>query len=299
MTVLTNKHGLPQTLVNMAMRDTYTKGAARISITELINSPRIRIMRAKHRDMIVEDVADRLWALMGRALHHVVEQGADSEHLPEERLFLEVHGIKISGGIDLQIVRRDVDGNPIAVDLSDYKLTSAWAVMNPKMDWERQLNCYAHLVEKTKGIPVTGLTINAIVRDWSKREARRNPDYPQAPMVVLPIRLWEADEREYYVKTRVLMHLDAERADDWGESLPRCSDEERWYRPGKLAVVKDGRVRALKLFEENEREAAEAHAAENKAKVEARPGENKRCEEYCPVAEWCDQFAKIKETANG
>lgn len=291
---VTNRHGLPQTLVNLAMRDTYTRGAAHISVTELIGSPRIRIMRGRHKGEIVQDVSEMLWSLIGRALHTVVEHGADEDHIPEERLFLEVNGWKVSGGIDLQVTNRDVDGNPISVALSDYKFTSAWAVMNVKPDWERQLNCYAHLVEQVKGVPVTGLSINAIIRDWSRREAARKPEYPQAAAQVVPIRLWSTEERASYIKRRVEMHQDAERRDAWQEDLPLCTDEERWFAPGKLAVVKDGRVRALKLFEANETEQAEAYAAENKAKVEVRPGENKRCDTFCPVSQWCEQYAAIK-----
>lgn len=295
--VLTNKHGLPQTLVNLARRDTYTRGAARISVTELIGSPRIRIMRGRHRDEIITDVSEQLWSLVGRALHSVVEMGADEDHLPEERLFAEIMGWKISGGIDLQRTGVDEDGVTTVV-LSDYKFTSAWAVMNPKLDWERQLNCYAWLVEAVKGWKVEGLAINAIVRDWSRHEAKRRDDYPKAAMAVLPQRLWSMEEREAYINERVRVHQDAERRDAWNEALPECSDDERWFRPGKLAVVKDGRMRALKLFEAHEIEAAQAYADENKARVEARPGQNTRCEEFCPVSQWCEQWVKIKE-ANG
>lgn len=292
---ITNKHGLPQTLVNLASRDRYSRGAAKISVTELIGSPRIRIMRGRHHEQIVEDVADRLWSLLGSALHYVVEQGADQDHLTEERLFATVKGWRISGGIDLQIADRDpMTQEPTSVALSDYKMTSAWSVMNPKSDWERQLNCYAFLVETVKGLPVTALSINAIIRDWRRKEAQRNPDYPQAPLVVLPIPLWSMAQRTDYVRERVEIHQDAERNDAWNEDLPHCTDEERWYRPGKIAVVKDGRVRALKVFDAGEEEAAEAYAAENKARVEVRPGEHVRCEEFCPISAWCDQWASIK-----
>lgn len=294
---LTNKHGLPQTLVNLARRDTYTRGSAKISVTELIGSPRIRIMRGRHRDEIVSDVSEQLWSLVGRALHSVVEMGADDDHLPEERLFAEVNGWKISGGIDLQRTGVDEDGTATVI-LSDYKFTSAWAVMNPKLDWERQLNCYAWLVEKVKGWRVEGLAINAIVRDWSRHEAARRQDYPKAAMAVLPQRLWSMEEREAYVRERVLVHQDAERRDAWDEALPECSDEERWFRPGKIAVVKDGRVRALKLFDADQLEEAKVYAAENKASVEVRPGANTRCEEFCPVSAWCEQFARMKEVGS-
>lgn len=292
--IITNRYGLPQTLVNLAMRDNYTRGASHVSVTQLINSPRIRIMQDRHKAEIVQDVSEMVWSLIGRALHSVVERGADEDHLPEERLFLDINGWRISGGIDLQVSNRDVDGNPISVALSDYKFTSAWAVMNQKPDWERQLNCYAFLVEQVKGVPVTGLSINAIIRDWNRREAARKPEYPVAPAQVIPIRMWSPEERSQYIVERVTLHQDAERRDAWQEPLAECTDEERWYSPGKLAVVKEGRMRALKIFDEAEREAAEAYAEANKARVEARPGENKRCDAFCPVSRWCEQYAAMR-----
>ena len=292
---ITNKHNLPQTLVNLALRDTYSRGNANISVTELIGSPRIRILRSEmtNKNMIVTDVSEILWPLLGRALHYVVEQGADEQHVAEERLFTQVAGWRLSGGIDLQILGTGADGER-QVAISDYKMTTAWAVMNPKPDWERQLNCYAYLVEKLRGWTVIGLTINAVVRDWSRHEAERRESYPAVPLVVLPQTLWSFAERERYVTERMKLHQDAERRFDWGEPMPECTDEERWFRPGKLAVMKEGRVRALRLFDTHEREEAEEYARENKGYIEERPGENTRCDSYCQVAQWCDQYKKLK-----
>lgn len=293
MSNITNKHNLPQTLVNLASRNTYSRGSARISVTELIGSPQIRILRNEKRSEIVTDVSEMLWSLLGSAMHHVVEQGADDQHIAEERLFAEVAGWKLSGGIDLQVLGSASDGGQ-EVALSDYKTTTAWAVMNPKPDWERQLNCYAYLVEKTRGWTVTSLTINAIVRDWSRHEAARRDDYPQVPLVVLPQTLWSPQAREAYVTERMKIHQDAERAFDWGEQMPECSEEERWFKPGKLAVMREGRVKALKLFDTNDKERAEEYAKENKGYVEERRGENTRCENFCPVSQWCEQFKAIQ-----
>ncbi len=293
MTNITNKHNLPKTLVNLAMRDTYSRGKANISVTELIGSPRIRVLKNTHKGEITSDVSELLWSLLGRAVHTIVEQGADEQHIAEERLFADVNGWKLSGGVDLQTLGSGADGEQI-VALSDYKVTSAWAVMNPKPDWERQLNVYAYLVEKVRGWTVESLTINAIVRDWSKHEAARREGYPATPIVVLPQVLWSPQERERYVLERMKVHQDAETRHDWGEAMPECSDEERWFKPGKLAVMKEGRVRAIKLFDVGQRDEAEALAKEKGAKVEERSSENTRCENYCPVSAWCGQWDAIK-----
>jgi hypothetical protein len=293
MVTVTNNLNLPQTLVNLARRDNYSRGKSRLSVTQIIDSPRVRVLREKHDNEIVTDVSDMVWPLMGRAFHYVVEQGADNEHLPEERLFMTVNGWVISGGVDLQ--RLGVEpGGTVSVAISDYKLTSAWAIMNNKADWERQLNIYAHLVEKTKGYRVKGLEIIAVCRDWNRHEAGYKEGYPQAPISIVPQRLWDEAERASYIQSRVALHQEAERLQEWGESPPECSEEERWYRPGKLAVMKPGGKRALKVFEWDERDEAEEFAKANKAEVEERPGLNTRCESFCSVSAWCEQFKKIK-----
>jgi hypothetical protein len=283
--IITNKYNLPQTLVNLANRDNYSRGKAQISVTELIGSPKIRILKREHQHEMVTDVSDMLWSLLGRAVHSIVEEGADENHIAEERLYATVNGWTLSGGIDLQIL---VAGKRVA--LSDYKVTSAWAVMNEKADWERQLNCYAYLIQKSRGLAVDGLTIYAIIRDWSRHEAARRPDYPQIPFALLPQRVWSFEEREAYVLERIRLHQKAESQHDWSEEMPLCTNEERWHRPGKLAVMKDGRVKALKLFEVTERKEAEAYAGEQKARVDERPGEDIRCQTYCPVQQWCSQY---------
>jgi hypothetical protein len=126
---ITNKSGLPQTLVNVMERDPYTRGGARLSVTQLIGSPRISILRARHDHEMETDVTDGIWSMMGRAMHSLAEAGADAAHIAEERIHTTVLGWTLSGGIDLQILRDGV------VAIEDYKVTSAWAVMNDKPEW--------------------------------------------------------------------------------------------------------------------------------------------------------------------
>jgi hypothetical protein len=285
--VIKNSYGAPQTLVNWMKRDAYSRGGARKSITQLIGPPRIDILRERHGREMTVDVVDRLWALLGTAIHHIVEQGGDADHVTEERLFLEVEGWVISGAIDVQ---RLMDNS---IRILDYKLCSVWSVIKAKPDWERQLNCYAYLVEAVKGIRVDRLEICAFIRDWSRSEAQKAPNYPQAPLQVVPVKLWPMAEREEYVRNRVRFHQDALRKAEWGESIPECSEEERWSRGATWAVVKEGAKRALRVFDTPEE--AEAFAAEKpeERRVEHRPGEPVRCTgNYCGVAQWCDQFRR-------
>ncbi len=281
----TNKHNLPRTLVNLTERDGYSKGNARISVTTLIGSPRVSILRSRHDNDIEVDVADQLWSLVGRALHHIAEAGADEEHLSEERLFTDVNGWIISGGIDLQIVS---DG----VRILDYKFTSAWAVANAedKFEWEAQLNSYAWLVRKVKGMEVKGLQICALIRDWRRREAEFKSTYPQAPAQVIDIPLWSFEKQQAYIEERVRIHQEAAAAASIGHDLPPCTDDERWIREEKWAVKKHGAKRALKVFD-TEAEARAYRGDVVDMVIEHRPGEPIRCTgNYCGVNQYCEQY---------
>ena len=139
---LTNKHGIPQTFINVLERPTYSKGKANLSVTQLINSPKIVALTQKFQDEIEQDVSEMVWSLFGSAIHKVLEHGADENHLIEERLHAQVDSWNISGAIDLQIVNDDG-----SLSIRDYKTTSAWAVMNDKAEWDQQLNIYAWLVD--------------------------------------------------------------------------------------------------------------------------------------------------------
>lgn len=58
---ITNEYGLPEAFLNFARDDKYTKGKADISVTTLIDSPRVRLMKDKHNSDIVSDVVDKVW----------------------------------------------------------------------------------------------------------------------------------------------------------------------------------------------------------------------------------------------
>jgi hypothetical protein len=222
--ILTNKFNIPQTFVNVIKRPTYSKGRANLSVTQLINSPKIVALTQTFQDELEEDVADMVWSLFGSAVHTVLEHGKDDNHIVEARLHAELDGWHISGAIDLQIE------TPEGVQIRDYKTTSAWATMNEKVEWEQQLNIYAWLVEKVRKVKVLDLGIVAIVRDWSRRDAANREGYPEAPIKELPIKLWPYEEREAFVLDRIAQHSACEFAMEAGELLPPRQKHRR--RPG-------------------------------------------------------------------
>ena len=286
---LTNKFNIPQTFINVLQRPTYSKGKANLSVTQLINSPKIVALSKKFEDELEQDVSEMVWSLFGSAVHSVLEHGKDDNHRVEERLHAEIDGYKISGAIDLQIVGES------GIQIRDYKTVSVWAVMNEKIEWEQQLNIYAWLVEKVKGEPVSDLGIVAIIRDWSRRDAGIKEGYPEAPIKEIPIRLWTFEEREAFVSARVHAHAEAEFAIESDSDVPPCTPEEMWEKPTMWAVKKTGGVRAKSVHESEGEANAALEKAGNGYEIEMRPGSRTRCESFCPVNHRCQQWREYQE----
>lgn len=287
----TNKFNLPQTFVNVIHRPTYSKGKAHISATEIINSPRIVQLKKKYWDEIEQDASEMVWSLFGSAVHNILEHGKDDHHIVEERIHLEFDGWHISGAIDLQ----EVESNG-TITVSDYKVTGAWAVMNEKDDWHRQLNIYAWMVEKVKKVPVGKLQIIAIIRDWSARDAATKENYPQSPVATIDIPLWTFEEREAFIAKRIYEHGAALFEMETDGDLPDCTSEDMWEKKTSYALKKDGNVRAKSVHETHEEATAAMEAALASAKksekfsVEVRQGERTRCKSYCQVSQFCKQY---------
>jgi len=286
---ITNKLGLPQTIVNALERPTYSKGAAHLSATELLNSAQIAVLRKQHLDEIEMDASDMVWSLFGSAVHHILEQGVDDNHLVEERLHAELDGWNISGAIDLQIIHQD------GIEINDYKTVGVYGVMNEKKEWEEQLNIYAWLVEKVKKTPVTALKIVAIIRDWNRRDSNTRAGYPAAPVAILDIPLWSYERREEYVRERIHAHSEALFAMETGADIPPCTPEECWEKPTTYAVKKEGGVRAKIVCSSQEEAEDELQKAGKGYAIEVRLGERTRCANYCQVSQWCKQYQTYLE----
>lgn len=289
---LTNKFNLPQTFINVIHRPTYSKGDSHISATELLNSPRIVQLKHKHWDDLEQDASEMVWSLFGSAVHNILEHGKDSHHIVEQRLFTTFEGWTISGQIDLQEVHED------SISLSDYKVTSAWAVMNEKADWHNQLNVYAWLIQRCKKVPIKSLQIIAILRDWSAREAQTKDGYPPSPIATVDIPLWTYEQQEEYVRSRLSSHNAAYFATHTGDEMPLCTPDDMWEKPTTYAVKKEGGVRAKSVHAT--RGEAEAVLPPKGYFIEVREGERTRCKSYCQVSSFCSQYQeylKGKESA--
>lgn len=270
---LTNKLNLPQAIQDAVGNDGYSRGNANISVTGLLRPPRLAVLEDKHENEIVEDVSDRIWSLMGQSIHTILER-ANRTAIAERRLSIEIEGWTVSGGMDVY------EEHGI---LLDYKVTSVWKVLKGDLDeWEKQLNMYAVILSYHKH-KVEMLQVVAILRDWSKREAERDPSYPQAQIVNINIPLWDPMKAFNFMRDRVILHQQARF------KLPECTPQDRWAQPDVYAVMKQGRKTAVKLYS-NENEARVHVGFDKNLSVVHRPGLSVRCKSYCSVSRFCEQY---------
>ena len=306
MVTITNNKGFPEALVKAVTNDSYSRGTADRSVTGLLAPPRQAALIERHGDMISEDVSERTFALYGQLVHLLLERAGEQSRnaINEERLYAEVGGWTISGQTDTLTLTEDQRSWII----SDYKFVTSYKfkrsysgeLVIPE-DYEQQLNLYSHLLREN-GFKVDGLKIVAIYRDWSKLEAKRDKNYPQLGAETHDIPLWSEDKAKAFIEERVRLHQDAmflgNKYAEAASNLPECTDEERWAKPDKFALMPTAKsARARKLF--NSEVDATAWAAANNMKpgwvIEHRRGVNTRCESYCLVSEYCTQFQALQE----
>lgn len=282
---LTNNNGLPDAIVRAAhaQRADYEAGAGDgdISTTTLIGPPQIDALVRQHGDTLSEDVSDRLWAIMGTAMHNILE-AAETKAKVEERLYADFLGWKVSGKYDRLLVEQGI--------LQDYKFSSVWeAVYGIKAERVAQLNVLAELATRN-GYDIRSIEVVMMFRDFSKTKAQTQKDYPQSQVQRIKVPLWPQEKRVAYIEERVRLHQAARN----GERI-HCTDEERWVNGQKWAVMKKGRKSALKLTDSE----TEAHNylmerglsdADNVHYIEFRPGKYTRCEDYCPARDVCPQY---------
>ena len=301
---ITNKYNLPEPVVKSLSHDSYDRGKSNRSVTQLIDSPRISVLRRQHDEEMSEDVSQKLWSVLGTAVHNMFEKGAeDTAFISEQRWFTSHDGgWRISGAIDLV----EVNDKAKTSIVSDYKSTSVWSVIYEKQEWHNQLNAYAWLLRHTEMEPdpleeehryfpdytVNKLQIIAVLRDWKENDLKRNGgNYPKAPIMVIDIPTWSPEEQDRYMEERIALHDEAEYAYLTGGRLPACSEKEQWAKPEKFALHKGTAKRATRVFDDLSE--AQKYMKGTDLTLVRRAGDKTRCTaNWCGVNEWCDQYEK-------
>lgn len=282
---ITNLKNFPEALVKAFQNDPYDKGDSDFTATGLIKPARISALEARHRHEIEEDVEDGLYRLYGQVAHGILER-ANMADLAEKRFFstwtVGDKDYKVSAQLDTLSIQ---DGT-----LTDYKFTTSYGFKNnqpPKPEWVAQLNIQLELLRRN-GLDASKLQIVGLLRDWQIRDAKANPDHPQAPVAVQDIPIWSREQTNAFIAMRIAAHVDA------AKSLPECTPDDRWAKPDTWAVIKRGQKRAINGGVQFSQETAESVCAKNPGTlVQYRQGESTRCMSYCKVNKFCSQFQRL------
>ena len=279
--IITNKLGLPQPFVEMAKRD-YEYKSKQYSVTSLLRGIRETILLRRYHNDIEQDVSDMIWLLFGTAVHNVLDHQKEGEHeFKEEYLKVPIGDYTLSGRFDLYNFKDK--------KITDYKTCSVWKIIYGDFeDWKQQLLIYAYML-KSIGFEVNKGEVVAIMKDHSKTQAKRKADYPQLPVKKITFEFTEQDfvEIEKWLKNKFAEITIAEQLPD--DELPLCTQEERFNDGDKFAVMKKGRKRAMRVLDSMEE--AEKWKENNGGDfIEIRPGEDKKCADYCAANMFCSYY---------
>ena len=278
---ITNKLGLPQPFVDACYSGDRRFDDRTYSVTELLKGTTEILLSRRHDAEIEDDVADRVWAIFGSAVHSILEKGSETDtQIKENRVYETFGGYRITGQFDLY---DDATGT-----VTDYKTASVWKVIYDEWDdYRRQLLAYCWILRQY-GFDARNGQIVALLKDHSKTKAKREAGYPPYPVHVKRFTFTDGDFEEFSGWLRAkFADIEEKRHMPDGE-LPACLPEERWHKPGKYAVMKKGRKSAVKLYDE--RAKADIHALEIGGYVEHRPGRDGKCEDYCSCCAFCKHW---------
>jgi hypothetical protein len=280
----TNELGMPQAFVDFVSTERHNAPGT-LSATTLLQGDKQIVLFDRHFDELEQDAADQVWASFGTAFHLLMEKQND-DAFKEEGFEVPVGSWKVTGHVDRYDMEHEI--------LEDWKTTSVWKIIFKSFDeWRAQGLTYAWLM-KQNGLNVKRCRFVALLKDHSKTEAKRKPDYPQKPVYIYEFDVTEADleETEKRIKAKIESVTAAYKLGD--DDIAPCSEEERWATATKYAVMKDGRKTALKVCDSLTDASAYIRDVGGD-RIDVRPGENRRCAEYCPCAQFCNFYHECVE----
>jgi len=263
-----------------------------LSTTSCIDSPRVRVLTERHDEEIVVNASTKLPSFIGTCVHSELENHEETWEANgiamEKEFVIEVAGIKFSG-------RPDWYSRPTAT-VGDFKTTGLWTyTMYPKGKWEHimQANINGYLIRKY-GYPCRSAWVELIFLDWKSTKARFDRNYPRRTEIIRIPSLLPDVEVEAFIVKRVNLHLEADKLAD--DKLPDCTEFDQWKKPESWAVSKTRGGRAVKggVCKTREEANSKAKRLDGKHVIDHRPGERTRCEHFCEVQQWCNQYLKEK-----
>lgn len=280
--IITNKQNLPKPFVDAVSRD-YEYKDKRYSITSILKGYRENLLTRRYANSIEMDVADSIWMIFGTAVHKVLEESNEDEHLLKE-LKLEWkldNGYILSGIIDLY--------DKQSKEVIDYKTGSIWKVkFDDWSDYRKQLLYYSVLLKKN-GYECNKAKNIMLLKDHSKREAQIDSNYPEFPVYTKEYYFTD-NEIEKAEQEIIEIFSNLERLENALDSeLPICTKEQRWAKDDKWAVMKKNNKKAVRVL--NTEHEAQDYIDEGKGDyIEFRQGEDTKCLQYCSCNKYCSYF---------
>ena len=278
--IMTNKLNLPEGFVKAVSTEKHNEKGC-LSATTLIQGVKQIILMDRYWDLLVDDVSDRIWAIWGTAVHSLLEHEGEYD-FTEQSMSHKVGDITVTGKIDSYNMKLGV--------VDDYKTASVTKVqIGDFSEWHRQGMIYAWLLTKNN------LTVNlcrfiALLKDHSKTDAMRERDYPKEPVYIyaFPVTPQGLFKTGLFLRNKIEEHQRCLLLSD--NDIPPCSPVERWERPPKFAVMKNGGKRAVRLFDRREDADLLVEAKGANHYVEHRHGESVRCRSYCLCNRFCNFY---------
>ncbi len=212
-----------------------------MSVTTLPRSPRQRLLYTRHEKDLVVDPIDKMWSILGRIGHSILEDYAEPGDEIELRLGV-VHTIVLPDGKELQIyLHGQADRHSSSrQELLDWKFTKCGALLHPKDDHVAQLNVLAYIWRKNNR-PISLLKNAYLLRDWEAHYVRDESEYPKEPLIIREVPVWTEEQCLDFINKRLIAHFSNEgKADD---ELDFCSSVERWQSEPRYGVYKlDGGI---------------------------------------------------------
>jgi hypothetical protein len=271
--VITNKYGFPKAVVSAMehVDDAYDMDNSegnKISVTTLIDAPYIAYLRRKYPE-IKGDAADKLLAFRGSLVHSIMENIALPNVIKEVRLEVPFKignkDVVLSGKNDILYVEEGI--------LQDYKVQKAnsWTYIKYKgykEEWKYQLNILRWLWQQWGMNIIEKLEQVLIFPELTEFEMMQH-DMPDKPVIVSEVPVMPDWEVEKYISERLALHL--------VEEPEPCSPAERWARPSKWALMKEGRKTAVKLYDSKLDADTALKACGKGHYLEYRQGDSTRC----------------------
>jgi hypothetical protein len=274
-------------------RSNYSRMGNDVSVTELMKSPREVHLKNRYRPKVaVPELGNLVPSMTGTGLHDQFQRYLHKENdmsgkwQIERRLLTVIDGVRVSGRFDALYDLQD---------LYDIKVTRAWKFeKGDYSEWETQLNCYDWMLWKD-GIDINSIKIMGIVLDWQQGQVWKQ-GYPQSRILMLPMKRWSRTQQEAYMVGRTTEWKKCLSVSD--VNLTLCSDAERWAsKPVWKLFRTKSQTRANKVFPTEDRAKAYMKVCQTKdtkwsnARIEKSTDLKwKKCESWCDVAPFCNQY---------